>query len=105
MAFTMSGGSKVYGGLVNEGLLNTNCIGCHQGTNISGSLPFVFGTTTPNYGLTGTEAGTNTLAGGNFHWVSLGAERTGHNVAGITPLDSAHGVTPPGGVAMAGQIT
>ncbi len=105
MAFRMSGGSKVYGGLVNEGLLNTDCIGCHQGANVSGSVPFVFDTSVPNYGLTGTEAGTTTLAGGNFHWVSMGAERTGHNVSGITPLDSVHGVTPPGGVAMGGQIT
>ncbi|MBU2537792.1 MAG: hypothetical protein KKH22_05090 [Proteobacteria bacterium] len=106
MAFVITGGSKVYGGLVNEGLLNTNCIGCHQGTNVIGSVPFVLGTGgAPNYGITGTEAGTNTLAGGNFYWVSSGSERTGHNIAGITPLDSAHGVTPPGGVAMGGQIT
>ncbi|TDB36211.1 MAG: hypothetical protein D9V46_07825 [Deltaproteobacteria bacterium] len=105
MAFTISSGSKVYGGLVNEGLLNTNCIGCHQGANVSGSVPFVFDASAPNYGLTGTEAGTTTLAGGNFHWVGMGAERTGHNVAGITPLDSVHGVTPPGGAAMGGQIT
>lgn len=105
MAYTLSGGSKVYGARVNEGLLNTDCIGCHQGANVGGPRPFVLDTGAPNYGLTGTEAGTTTLAGGNFHWVSLGAERTGHNVSGITSPDAAHGVTPPGGAAMAGQLT
>ncbi|MFH1020470.1 MAG: cytochrome c3 family protein [Pseudomonadota bacterium] len=105
MAYTLEAGTKIYGTRVNEGLLNTDCIGCHQGTNAGGSLPFVFDVGAPNYGTTGTEAGTTTLAGGNFYWVSQGSERTGHNVAGITAQDTAHGVTPPGGAAMAGQIT
>lgn len=106
MAYTLSStGTKVYGSRVNEGLLNTDCIGCHQGTNVGGSLPFVFDVGAPNYGATGTEAATTTLAGGNFYWVSQGEERTGHNVSGITPQDTAHGFTPPGGAAMDGQIT
>ncbi len=104
MAYTVSGtGTKDYGGRVNEGLLVTDCIGCHQGTNSSGPLPFVLDIGVDNYGATGTEG--NTLAGGNFRWVSLGAERTGHNVSGIAPQDTAHGITPPGGAPMAGQLT
>ncbi|MHB1013792.1 MAG: cytochrome c3 family protein [Desulfurivibrionaceae bacterium] len=106
MAYTLgSGGVKTYGGRVNAGLLNTDCVGCHQGANAAGSLPFVLDTGSPNYGLTGTEAGTTTLAGGNFHWVSLGNDRAGHNVSGITAADATLGVTPPGGTALGGQLT
>ncbi len=106
MAYTLSSsGSKVFGGRVNAGLLNTDCIGCHQGANVGGSLPFVLDIGAPNYGTTGTEAGTTTLAGGNFHWVSLGAYRTGHNVSGITAVDATLVITPPGGAVMAGQLT
>ena len=103
MAYKLSGGSKVPSAQVNEGLLITDCIGCHQGTNSGGSLPFVLDIGSANYGTTGTEG--NTLAGGNFHWVSLGADRTGHNVSGITAQDATLVVTPPGGTAMAGQLT
>lgn len=82
----------------NEALLNTNCIGCHQGDNSSGGFvtPYVLQTTAPTYNATGTEGDTTTLAGGNFYWVSNTDEAMGHNVEGIAPVDSRLGNIPPG---------
>ncbi|HIJ77680.1 MAG: hypothetical protein OEY01_00025 [Desulfobulbaceae bacterium] len=87
---------------VNPGLLNTDCVGCHQGTNSPGSVPFVLdiNATDGTYGTTGTEG--TTLAGGNFFWVA-GNERAGHNVAGIVGSDLTL-TTAPGG-DMAVQVT
>lgn len=104
MAYVMQGGSKVFVSAPNPGLLNTDCIGCHQGTNASGSIPFVFDVTAPSYSTTGTEAGTNTLAGGNFYWVA-GNDRAGHNVNGVTAVDATLGTTPPGGTNMGSRLT
>jgi hypothetical protein len=80
----------------NRALLNTNCIGCHQGVNSPSSLdsPYVLDITGPDYGVTGTEG--NTLAGGNFYWVSQGFDATGHNVASVAPADNRLGNLPPG---------
>lgn len=80
----------------NRALLNTNCIGCHQGVNSPTSLipPYVLDIGGPNYGATGTEG--NTLAGGNFFWVSQGFASTGHNVSGVAPPDNRLGNLPPG---------
>ncbi|MCJ7601723.1 MAG: hypothetical protein MUO63_09520 [Desulfobulbaceae bacterium] len=79
-------GSMVSSSTPNAALLNTNCIGCHQGENESGGVtPFVLDTTGASYG-------TNTLAGGNFWWV-VGDDNKGHNVVGIS---AAAIVTPPG---------
>ncbi|MEW6288490.1 MAG: cytochrome c3 family protein [Thermodesulfobacteriota bacterium] len=91
----------------NEGLLNTNCIGCHQGNNSVGSrtTPYVLQTNPPTYSSTGTEGDTTTLAGGNFYWVSSGLEATGHNVNGIAASDSRLGNIPPGGVDLGTQLT
>jgi predicted CXXCH cytochrome family protein len=89
----------------NRALLNTNCIGCHQGLNASGSLtpPNVLDINGPNYGTTGTEG--NTLAGGSFYWVSHNAA-TGHNVSGVAPPDNRLGNLPPGQtVPLSGQLT
>lgn len=108
MAFTFVSGVKTFGAGLNEALLNTNCVGCHQGTNtgVLGSTPFVFQATTPTYSSTGTEASTTTLAGGNFHWVATGTHRAGHNVAGIAVQDPQHLNKPPGQVAsLGGQLT
>ena len=59
----------------NPYLTKGGCVGCHTGTNIGGSTPFVFSTIPPTYGG-------NTLAGGNFYWATQNGA-TGHNVKGI----------------------
>ena len=70
-------------------LLTTTCVSCHTGVNSAGGdIPFVFSTTAPVYDATGTESGTNTLAGGNFYWVANGTDDTGHNVDGLAVYDS-----------------
>lgn len=89
-------GNRILLAAPNKALLNTDCVGCHQGSNSGGAVPYVLDTGAPNYGDTGTEAGTTTLAGGNFYWVSLGQERTGHNIASMTAEDSKHHNLPPG---------
>lgn len=104
VAYVMQSGSKVFVSAPNPGLLNTDCVGCHQGVNTSGSIPYVFNITQPNYGTTGTEAGTDTLAGGNFFWTAA-SDRAGHNVSGITAQDVKLGTTPPGGTNMNFRLT
>lgn len=92
----------------NPSLLRSSCIGCHQGFNGSspaGNTPFVLDLNMPNYGATGTEVSTSTLAGGNFYWVSQGQEAKGHNVAGLALSDSRHHNTPPGGSTLSGQLS
>jgi hypothetical protein len=91
----------------NEALLNTNCIGCHQGDNSVGgrTTPYVLQTSPPTYNSTGTEDGTTTLAGGNFYWVSSVDQATGHNVSGIAALDTRFGNLPPGGSVLGTQLT
>ena len=71
-------------------LTRGSCVGCHTGTNeLGGSRPFVYSTSAPDYG-------SDTLAGGNFYWVTQDGA-TGHNVKGI-PAMSVDGVltTAPG---------
>ncbi len=81
----------------NPALLISGCVGCHTGQNDgSNSTPFVHSTTAPQYRDTGTEADSNTLAGGNFYWVSSIGDRRGHNVYGIAAKDQTLNV-PPGG--------
>jgi len=54
-------------------LLVNNCIGCHTGTNTgTNTTPYVYSTSEPVFG-------TNTLAGGNFYWVTTD-DTKGHNV-------------------------
>ncbi len=99
-------GVVVGGGGPQSALLVTTCVGCHQGRNTSNSeTPYVFDPNGPTYGTTGTETNTNTLAGGNFYWVSMGNDASGHNVQGIAGQDSRHGNTPPGGSALPAQLT
>ncbi len=74
----------------NRYLLNQGadpCVACHTGSNSgggsdTGTTPYVYSTTEPNYG-------TNTLAGGNFYWVTQDGTK-GHNCLAITdmPVDS-----------------
>ncbi|MBN1930622.1 MAG: hypothetical protein JW786_03315 [Desulfobacterales bacterium] len=79
-----------------KALLNNTCIGCHTGTNNGGDTPYVFSSIEPIYNLTGTEANTNTLAGGNFYWVKQsGGDSMGHNVADLQNPDE-NLLTPPG---------
>ena len=85
-------------------LTKGGCVGCHTGTNEAGGvIPFVFSTDKPIYGA-------NTLAGGNFYWVTQDSDpythRKGHNVKGIPgmlkdPILSA----APGGVGTCGDTT
>ncbi len=102
------GGISVTGGTPMKALLNNTCYGCHQGANTSTTItntPYVFDPNGPNYGVTGTEADTDTLAGGNFYWVAFGNDRAGHNVDGIANQDLTLGNTPPGGTALSARLT
>ncbi len=91
-------------------LLNNSCYGCHTGNNSTGSMPYVLSlSAAPNYdgvagvGLgTGTESGHDTLAGGNFYWVSQGQDYHGHNVAGFSAQTTR---TPPGGTTSFTTLT
>ncbi len=83
-------------GIPNPALLVTGCVGCHTGQNDGANdTPFVFSTTPPQYRATGTEADSNTLAGGNFYWVNNIGDRRGHNVYGISAPDQSLNI-PPG---------
>ena len=75
-------------------LLANDCVGCHSRTDSSTTytigectVPVVYNTSEPNYG-------TDTLAGGNFYWVSTGCagpncgNAKGHNVLGISDKDT-----------------
>ncbi len=98
-------------GDLNPSLLLNDCTGCHTGTNDgSNETPFVFSSTLPLYQQTGTETGSNTLAGGNFYWVAttggvLG-DRLGHNVKSLNSPDGTL-ILPPGMStgAFSGQLT
>ena len=69
-------------------LTKGNCIGCHTGTNSgggtsTGTIPYVYSTSEPEYGTT-------TLAGGNFYWVADNGgnnDTKGHNVLGLSGQD------------------
>ena len=63
-------------GSPNQALLVSDCIGCHTGQNTGvNTEPYVHDTSPPLYRTTGTEPDSNTLAGGNFYWVSSGLDR------------------------------
>lgn len=79
-----------------QSLLTTTCIGCHTGSNRGGDTPFVFSVSAPLYDSYGIEVGTDTLAGGNFYWVTqAGGDNRGHNVAGLAAADPGFSL-PPG---------
>ena len=111
-------GTSLTMGTAEQALLNNSCAGCHTGTNNppptigDGPAPFVFDSSLPNYGVTGTTG--DTLAGGNFYWVAdttdTDMDRKGHNVVGITTDDALFGVggtEPVPGTAtnLANQLT
>lgn len=69
-------------------LLNSDCLGCHTGTNDGTNGPYVL--------TTGLSAGTDIstdLAGGNFGWAEADA-RLGHNPSELTTADTL--TQPPG---------
>lgn len=88
-------GTEVSGIGTQGALLNNTCYGCHTGAN-TGSTDAIPKTpkvwhlspdppTLPPYMTTGTEAGHDTLAGGDFGWVAgVGNDLKGHNVIGIS---------------------
>lgn len=93
----------------NPTLLKNTCFGCHTGVNDgTNTIPYVLTAGGDIvYDDTGTEAGTNTLAGGNFYWVDDAGGNTdtkGHNINGLSGQDATLGLTPPGGVVMAAQM-
>jgi doubled CXXCH motif protein len=97
-------------GQLNQALLLNDCVGCHTGTNSgSNDTPYVFHSSPPQYGQTGTEATSNTLAGGNFYWVATTGgdigDRQGHNVQGISPPDAKLALPPGNDGTFNGQLT
>ena len=86
-------GSDLYG-TPYSALTKGDCVGCHTGINDGGNKPYVLSVAEPAYGATGTEAATNTLAGGNFYWVTVD-DAKGHNVEGIVATDATI-TAPPG---------
>ncbi|MDH4332515.1 MAG: hypothetical protein OEV89_08040 [Desulfobulbaceae bacterium] len=80
-------------------LTKGDCVGCHTSTTNA-----LVETNTPkvNHGAAPASP-TDTLAGGSFYWVQT-ANAKGHNVLGIAGADSL-GNTPPGGSALASQLT
>ncbi len=81
----------------NKRLLKSDCVGCHSSTGTStivSNTPVIFSTSSFN----------NPLAGGNFSSVRSD-DTKGHNVYGVKTQDGIHGLTPPGGSAMASQLT
>jgi len=81
----------------NEMLLVSDCVGCHASTGSStivSNVPIIFN----------TGAFSNPLAGGNFSYVRTD-DVNGHNVSGIKSQDVTLGLTPPGGTALASQLT
>lgn len=88
------GGTVMGDDTPNSALLVSDCVGCHTGNNQSGeTIPFVMGS-----GVTYTDHDTtgNSLAGGNFFFVSNN-HANGHNVSGLYPQDDQlASLTPPG---------
>ena len=87
----------VYTNGPSKALLKSDCIGCHSTSTPPGSSPsepYVLYSTEPTYNFDGSK---NTLAGGNFYWVSdTGGndDKTGHNVYGISSPEAS--LSPPG---------
>lgn len=84
---------------VYRSLTKGDCVGCHTG----GAADLTDGNI-PKVNHTGAPAAT--LAGGSFYWVGTGtADAKGHNVKGVVGVDGVLTNTPPGGTALASQLT
>jgi hypothetical protein len=90
-----------------EGLTKATCSGCHEGVNIGGGTDAPFVVTLSglaDYRATGTEVNHNTLAGGNFWWVTqVGGDLKGHNVVGVGAAQVSR--VPPGGGTTFTELT
>jgi hypothetical protein len=90
-------------------LLKTDCLGCHSSAGAETIVdmggvrtPIVFNLTEPTYPPDGSAS--STLAGGNFHWLLTSGDAYGHNVYGITGVDSRFPMTQaPGGEPVTGD--
>ena len=85
-----------------KSLLVYSCLGCHS-SNVAGTwqdaitkAPIVFNTGAPTYGNKG-------LSAGNFYYVSISTDNTGHNIFSTNP-DNTLVNTPPGGDALGAQV-
>lgn len=109
---SQNGTAEVTGGPF-RALTKGDCIICHSTSSTTGNT----GSTTPyvlhTAGVTYTDPVNttgDTLAGGNFYWVNqAGGDPKGHNVIGLkggtANADGTLGNTPPGGSALAAQLT
>ena len=101
------GGTNIMNGTdtVYRSLTRGDCVGCHTATGnaptgLLDTIPYVNHTTEPALTVGGT------LAGGSFYWVGTGtADVKEHNVKGVVAADGVLGNTPPGGTALASQLT
>ncbi len=78
-------------GTVYRSLTRSDCVGCHTGTSANDltdlGIPKVNHTVPPS----------STLAGGSFYWVGTdNLDANGHNILGISGVDNALGIIPPG---------
>jgi hypothetical protein len=91
------GGNTVPGNPGTRGaLLNNSCYGCHSDGMAHVDTPVVLHFTQPTYDLSGTNPLRNTLAGGDFYWVTGAVDGLkGHNVDGFS--SQAPNRIPPGG--------
>ena len=102
------GGQVVASGGPNEVLLVSDCVGCHTNTTSADTIvngtPIVWNNSPPTYPPSGSSS-TNTLAGGNFYWVTQsGGDPKGHNVAGIASAETRFS-TIPGSTTSYYQVT
>ncbi len=102
------GGQVVASGGPNEVLLVSDCVGCHTNTTSADTIvngtPIVWNNSEPTYPPSGSSS-TNTLAGGNFYWVTQsGGNPKGHNVAGIASAETRFS-TIPGSTTSYYQVT
>ncbi|MDP2277398.1 MAG: cytochrome c3 family protein [Nitrospirota bacterium] len=103
------GGAAVATGGPLDLLLNNTCLGCHTsatGNTIISGTPIVYNSGAYPVGARGSGV-TAPLAGGNFYAAASAAgDSNVHNVVGILAgVDGVLGDTPPGGSALAAQLT
>ncbi|MCD6490135.1 MAG: hypothetical protein J7K20_05355, partial [Thermodesulfobacterium sp.] len=88
-------GQTVVSGGAYRALTTGDCVICHTGTNNgTNNIPYVNSESAPTYNFGGER---NTLAGGNFYWVTQD-DTYGHNVNGVITPDPNLSV-PPGYLA------
>jgi predicted CXXCH cytochrome family protein len=87
-------------------LLRGDCIYCHTGLNTAGDIANV--NIAPKVIGNGDPTASGTLAGGDFWYVANQSQQYGHDVVGVSGVDTttggASGLNPPGGLALATQL-